>query len=53
MLVEDDGPDVMGKDSDVIALHGCCSGYEANYTKLNDTRSQVTEHKKHTTTDVT
>jgi hypothetical protein len=53
MLVEDDGPDVMGKDSDVIAPHGCCSGYEANYTKLNDTRNQVTKHKLHKTSDVT
>jgi hypothetical protein len=38
MLVEDDGPDVMGKVSDVIAPHGCCAGYEPNYDKLHDTR---------------
>ena len=39
MLVEDNGPDVLGKVSDVIAPHGCCSGYEANYNKLHDTRN--------------
>jgi hypothetical protein len=38
MLVEDNGPDVIGKVSDVIAPHGCCAGYEANYDKLHDTR---------------
>jgi hypothetical protein len=39
MLVENDGPDVLGKVSDVIAPHGCCAGYEANYDKLHDTRN--------------
>jgi hypothetical protein len=39
MLVEDEGPDVLGKVSDVIAPHGCCAGYEANLGKLHDTRS--------------
>src|SRR5437763_749267 len=39
MLVENNGPDVLGKSSDVIALHGCCAGYEANYGKLHDTRN--------------
>jgi hypothetical protein len=39
MLVEDYGPDVLGKVFDVIAPHGCCSGYEANFDKLHDTRS--------------
>ena len=53
MLVEDDGPDVMGKNSDVIAPHGCCAGYEANYEKLNYTREGSGKHGKHTTTDVT
>jgi len=38
MLVEDSGPDVLDKVSDVIAPHGCCAGYEANYDKLHDTR---------------
>jgi hypothetical protein len=37
MLVEDNGPDVMGKVSHIIAPHGCCAGYEANYDKLHDT----------------
>ena len=39
MLVEDEGPDVLGNVSDVIAPHGCCAGYEANFNKLHDTRS--------------
>jgi hypothetical protein len=26
LLVEDSGPDVLGKVSDVIAPHGCCAG---------------------------
>lgn len=39
MLVEDEGPDVLGNVSDVIAPYGCCSGYEANFDKLHDTRS--------------
>jgi hypothetical protein len=39
MLVYDNGPDVLGKVSDVIAPHGCCAGYEANYDKLHDTRN--------------
>ena len=39
MLVDNNGPDVLGKNSDVIAPHGCCGGYEANYDKLHDTRS--------------
>jgi hypothetical protein len=38
MLVENEGPDVLGKVSDVMAPHGCCSGYEPNYDKLHDTR---------------
>jgi hypothetical protein len=38
MLVEDSGPDVSEKVSDVIAPHGCCAGYEANLDKLHDTR---------------
>ena len=43
-LLEDDGPDVMGKVSDVIAPHGCCAGYEPNYDKLSDTTK--TENRK-------
>src|ERR671928_69850 len=41
MLVENEGPDVLGKVSDFIAPHGCCAGYEANYDKLHDTRKPV------------
>jgi hypothetical protein len=36
MLVEDYGPDVLGKVFDVIAPHGCCSGYEANYDMIQE-----------------
>jgi hypothetical protein len=39
MLVENEGPDVMGKVSSVIAPHGCCAGYEPNYDKIHDTRT--------------
>ena len=39
MLVEHDGPDVDGKRSGVIAPHGCCSAYDANYDRLHDTRA--------------
>ncbi len=39
MLVDENGPDVRGKTSDVIAPHGCCTAYEANYDKLHDTRT--------------
>jgi hypothetical protein len=56
MLVEDNGPDVLGKVSDVIAPHGCCAGYEANYDKLHDTRPNEDPQKnseKKTTADVT
>ena len=62
MLVEDDGPDVMGKISDVIAPHGCYAGYEPNYDKLHDTRkssasSYATDTEKNkqkvTSTDIT
>ena len=53
MIVEDDGPDVMGKVSDIIAPHGCCSGYEPNYSKLSDTRKVGERKKKLATDDVT
>ena len=48
MLVEDDGPDVLGKVSDVIAPQRCCAGYEANYDKLHDTRSATEAEGIHT-----
>jgi hypothetical protein len=57
MLVEDEGPDVLGKVSDVIAPHGCCSGYEANIDKLHDTRPDAEDpdknKEKKTTADIT
>ena len=56
MLVEDSGPDVLGKVSDVIAPHGCCAGYEPNYDKLHDTRPEAEDPEKNkekkTTADV-
>jgi len=36
MIVEDDGPDVFGNVSKVIAPHGCCNGYEPEYNKLEN-----------------
>jgi hypothetical protein len=52
MLVKNEGPDVLGKNSDVIAPHGCCAGYEANPEKLDDTRKGK-QHDKLTTSEVT
>ena len=52
MLVKHEGPDVLGKRSKVIAPHGCCSGYEPNYDKLDDTR-EGKQHEKLETPDVT
>ncbi len=34
MIVDDKGPDVFGKVSDIIAPHGCCNGYELNFDKI-------------------
>ncbi len=51
-IPKDEGPDVMGNESKVIAPHGCCAGYEANYDKIDDTRKGK-QHKKVTTADVT
>src|SRR4029078_9761085 len=45
MLLKNEGPDVMGKDSNVIAPHDCCSGYEPNFDKIDDTRKGQ-QHKK-------
>ena len=46
MLVKDSGPDVLEKVSDVIAPHVCCAGYEANYDKLHDTRTEAEDPEK-------
>jgi hypothetical protein len=53
MIVENEGADVMGNVSDVVAPHGCCSGYEANYDKISDTRNDSKRKAKLTTDDVT
>ena len=34
MLVKEDGPDVFGKVSEVIAPHGWCNAYEPNQDKI-------------------
>jgi len=42
----------MGRNSNVIAPHGCCAGYEPNFDKIDDTRKgKQRENLK--TTDVT
>jgi hypothetical protein len=51
MLVNNEGMDVMGKESSVIAPHGCCAGYEPNFDKIDDTRKGE-RRKKLNTTDV-
>jgi hypothetical protein len=38
MIVDDKGPDVFGKVSDIIAPHGCCNGYEPNSEKLSNAK---------------
>lgn len=53
MIVEDDGSDVMGKVSDIIAPHGCCAGYEPNYSKIADTRKATGRKGKLDTKNVT
>jgi hypothetical protein len=35
MIVDDKGPDLFGKVSDVIAQHGCCSLYSPNFDEIN------------------
>ena len=35
MMVNDKGPDLFGKVSDVIASHGCCSIYTPNFDVIN------------------
>ena len=37
MIVDDEGPDIFGNISKIIAPHGCCNGYEPNYKKLENT----------------
>lgn len=53
MIVEDEGPDIFGKTSGVIAPHGCCNGYEANYDKIHDTRTATTTSTTTTTATTT
>jgi len=35
MIVDDEGPDVFGRVSKIIAPHGCCNGYESNPDKIH------------------
>jgi len=35
MIVDDKGPDLFGKVSDVIASHGCCSLYSPDFDEIN------------------
>ena len=37
MIVDNEGSDVLGKVSNIIALYGCCNGYESNFDKLDNT----------------
>jgi hypothetical protein len=38
MIVSDEGPDIFGKESGVIAPHGCCNGYQPNKDKLDNSK---------------
>ena len=44
MLVGDEGPDLFGNVSDVIAPHGFCSMYEPDFDEINEQK----EKKHHT-----
>lgn len=38
MIVDDKGPNIFGIESGVVAAHGCCNGYEANYKKIDENK---------------
>ncbi|HEX5185744.1 MAG TPA: hypothetical protein VFV86_02550 [Nitrososphaeraceae archaeon] len=43
MVVNDKGPDLFGKDSEVIAPHGCCSLYEPDYDEINKVKEVIVD----------
>ena len=43
MIVDDKGSDLFGNASDVIAPHGCCNGYEADFDKINEKKEVIVD----------
>ena len=43
MMVNDKGPDLLGKVSDVIAPHGCCSLYTPNFDEINKQKEVIVD----------
>ena len=43
MMVNDKGPDLFGKVSDVIAPHGCCSIYTPNFDEINKQKEVIVD----------
>ncbi len=46
MIVDDKGSDLFGNISNVIAPHGCCSGYEPNFDAINEKKEVVVDDNK-------
>ena len=46
MMVNDKGPDLFGKVSDVIAPHGCCSVYTPDFDEINKRKEVIVEDNK-------
>ena len=40
MIVDDEGPDLFGHVSNVIAPHGCCSMYEPDFDEINEQKEK-------------
>jgi hypothetical protein len=43
MIVDDKGPDLFGNISNVIAAHGCCSGYEPNFDTIHEKKEVIVD----------
>ena len=48
MIVDNKGPDLFGKVSDVIAPHGCCNGYEPDYDEINEQKEVIVNNNTKT-----
>lgn len=46
MIVDDKGPDVFGNIFDVIAVHGCCNGYEQILIRLMRKKEVIVDENK-------
>ena len=48
MIVDNKGPDLFGKVSDVIAPHGCCNGYEPDFDEINEQKEVIVNNNTKT-----